>query len=128
MKWPWAKKDKPIGKQGEDLAAKHLKSKGFAVSDRNWRCAIGEIDIVARKGGLLAIVEVKTRSSDRYGSPQSKVTAYKQKRLTKLAQAYMKAKKPGPLKVRFDVIAVTIIDGEKPQIVHIPSAFQARGI
>ena len=63
-----------LGRYGEDVAARHLLSEGFVVLDRNWRCDVGEIDIVARDGDTLVVCEVKTRSGTGFGSPLEAVT------------------------------------------------------
>src|SRR4028119_1143926 len=70
-----------LGAQGEALAARHLTEQGMVLLDRNWRCPIGEIDLVLRDGSVLVVCEVKTRSSNAYGSPLEAVTERKAARL-----------------------------------------------
>ena len=126
----WFKRPVPSGKKlgasGEDLAASHLKKQGFAILDRNYRCAVGELDLVARKGPLIVFAEVKTRRSEHYGAPHTAVTPQKQKKIIKLAHIYLKQKNLGNLQPRYDVIAVRWNDNGRPEIDHIPAAFIGR--
>lgn len=78
-----------LGKAGEERAAQHLRSLGYTVIARNWRCAQGEIDIVAVQGAHLAVVEVKTRRSSAFGHPFDAIDARKRRRLWKLAMAWV---------------------------------------
>ncbi len=125
LKWfgQRAPRGKKLGATGEDLAAAHLKKQGFAILDRNFTCAAGELDLVARKGPLIVFAEVKTRRSERFGAPQAAVTPKKQKRIIKLANIYLKQKKLGHLQPRYDVIAVRWNDDGRPEIDHISAAF-----
>jgi putative endonuclease len=94
-----------LGRWGEDLAARHLATKGYEILARNWRCRAGEIDLVARDGPALAIVEVRTRRGRSLGSPEESITPAKQARLAELAEAYVQAEAwPGPW--RIDVVAI----------------------
>ncbi|MFF1541425.1 YraN family protein [Microbacterium sp. NPDC058269] len=77
-----------FGKAGEERAAQHLRSSGYTVLARNWRCAQGEIDIVAAHGDHLAVVEVKTRRTVAFGHPFEAIDARKRRRLWQLAQAW----------------------------------------
>jgi len=77
------------GRIGEDLAASFLIKEGYKVLERNFRCAIGEIDIVALDKGTLTFVEVKTRSSGKFGLPEEAVTRRKQHQISKAAQFYI---------------------------------------
>jgi putative endonuclease len=98
-----------VGAAGERLAARWYESNGFEVVARNWRCAAGEIDLVCRRGPLLVVCEVKTRRSDRFGTPAEAVTPSKQRRLRRLAGAYLAQMggRRGVNEVRIDVAAVT---------------------
>ena len=69
-----------LGRRGEQLAAQYLEQAGFRILDRNWRCAEGEIDIVAAERRVLVVCEVKTRSDTRYGSPLDAITRAKRNR------------------------------------------------
>ena len=96
------------GHQGEERAAAWYRARGFEIVCRNWRCPIGEIDLIARRGRLLVICEVKARRSDAFGIPALAVGAAKQRRLRRLAAAWLAGYRSGRnVEVRFDVVAVT---------------------
>ena len=78
-----------LGRRGEQLAARQLEAKGFQIVTRNWRCESGELDLVARDGECLVMVEVRTRRGQSMGSPEESITAAKQARLALLGQAYV---------------------------------------
>lgn len=97
-----------LGRDGEDLAADWYRTHGFTVVDRNWRTTFGEIDLVARRDRTLVISEVKTRSRSDFGSPALAVGPAKQRRLRRLAAAWLRDHPHrGYLDVRFDVVAIT---------------------
>ena len=95
-----------LGSYGENLAARWYEAHGYVVVDRNWRCRDGEIDLVLTHRRILVFCEVKTRSSDAYGSPASAVTPSKQARLRKLGMRWMEAQQVRPAVIRFDVACV----------------------
>jgi putative endonuclease len=101
-----ARKD-DLGRRGEQLAVEHLTAQGYTIVDRNWRCPIGEIDIVARQGGTAVVVEVKTRSGVGFGHPLDAVTPRKLARLRRLAGAWCAAHPGEGVTLRIDVIGVT---------------------
>jgi putative endonuclease len=111
-----------LGEQGEDLAAVALRQQGYKILERNYVTPMGEIDLIARQGKTLVIVEVKTRKSSRFGSPQESVSLTKQNRLRRLADYYLKDKRLTGAMVRFDVVAVTLA-GDEPRVEIISSAF-----
>lgn len=111
-----------LGDQGEDLAAAALKKQGYKILARNYRTPLGEIDLVARHGGALVFIEVKTRRSRRFGSPQEAVHPAKQERLRNLAEYYLSQKGLGEVAVRFDVVGI-LWQADKPQIEVIQGAF-----
>ena len=114
-----------LGRRGEALAAAYLEGAGYEIIDRNWRCPQGEIDIVAQRGGVLAFVEVKTRSSVAFGPPLQAVTPLKLARLRRLAGAWLDAH-PGSrfsLTVRIDVIGVVAPRGGPVEIDHLEQVF-----
>ena len=111
-----------LGRSGEDIAADMLARAGLEIVERNFRCPAGEIDIVARRRGLVVICEVKTRHSARWGDPSEAVGFAKQRRLRRLAAEWMASRKPGAVDVRFDVVSVVVRAG-KLVAHHIPDAF-----
>lgn len=111
-----------LGDRGEDLAAAALKKQGYKILERNYRTPLGEIDLIARHGGMLVFIEVKTRRSSKFGSPQEAVHPAKQKRLRHLAEYYLHQQGLEEVTVRFDVIGILWLQG-KPQIEVIQGAF-----
>lgn len=95
------------GRWGEDLAAEWYRRAGFAVVARNWRCPIGEIDLVVARGRVVVVVEVKARRSDAYGPAAAAVGLVKQRRLRRLAAEWLASSGVGGVEVRFDVVAIT---------------------
>ena len=110
-----------LGKKGEDIAADYLAKKGYNILEKNWRQWRNEIDIIARDGKYLVIVEVKTRQSNYFGEPETAVTYEKQKALIRAANTYIRYNNMD-LEVRFDIVSI-IIAKEKEQIHHIEDAF-----
>jgi putative endonuclease len=109
---------------GETLAALLLRFKGYRIEARNWRCPLGEIDIVAWDRGTLVFVEVKARSGTSAGPPEVAVDRRKQGRLVMLAQSYL-ARRLGELPpCRFDVIAIET-RRPVPHLRHLRAAFRA---
>jgi putative endonuclease len=113
---------KHLGNTGEDLAAAALRKQGYKILERNYVTPLGEIDLIARQGKTLVIIEVKTRKSSRFGSPQEAVSPTKQAKLRRLTDYYLKEKRLAGAAVRFDVVAITLIDAS-PQIEIISNAF-----
>jgi len=95
-----------LGSYGEQVAVTHLLGRGMTVLARNWRCELGELDIVARDGDTLVVCEVKTRAGTGFGSPHEAVTAAKAARLHRLAERWIDDHGVRPPEVRIDVIAV----------------------
>jgi putative endonuclease len=112
-----------LARRGEDLACELLAAAGLRVVARNWRCRDGEIDVIAAADGLLVVCEVKTRAGEGFGSPAAAVTSAKQRRLRRLAAAYLAQAGLAPDQVRFDVVAVTWRPGTAPRVEHLPGAF-----
>lgn len=110
-----------LGEQGETIAAEYLRKKGYRIRERNWRSKIGEIDIIAEKRGVVVFCEVKTRVGNAFGYPEEAVTATKQRHLIRTTELFSQQKRLTGSR-RIDVIAVTIADGETPQIMHIEDA------
>jgi len=111
-----------LGDAGEDLAAAALKKQGYKILERNYRTPLGEIDVIARHQGFLVFLEVKTRRSLHFGEPQEAVSPAKQARLKRLADYYVKVKRQGEVKMRFDVVAITVSEAG-PQVEIIQNAF-----
>jgi len=96
-----------LGALGEELAARQLSVAGYEIVTRNWRCQTGELDLVARQGECLVLVEVRTRRGQALGPPEESITPAKQARLITLAEAYVQAVEwPGDW--RIDVVAVEL--------------------
>lgn len=109
----------PIAVLGEDAAAEHLRKKGYAVIDRNFRQSYGEIDIVALKQGILVFIEVKARTSKQFGDIREAITSLKIKSLLKSAEFYKHSHKNLPESLRMDAIFVTIKDGAVEELEHV---------
>lgn len=98
------------GKAGEELAVKHLREHGYDIIERNWRYKKYEIDIIAKKENILAIVEVKTRTGNFFGEPEEGVTKAKERFLADAADYYVLSKDLD-VEVRYDIISVTFFKG-----------------
>ncbi len=112
-----------LGKAGEELAVKHLEGKGYTVLERNWRFGREEIDIIARNGNFLVVVEVKTRTSNVLVEPEASVTRAKQRILVRAANAFVNYRKQKG-EVRFDIITI-LARPEGMELNHIVDAFYA---
>jgi putative endonuclease len=110
-----------LGKKGEELAVEYLRGKGYAILDTNFRAGRNEIDIVARDGDTLVIVEVKSRQSNFFAEPEYSVTKDKQKALIRAANSYI-YRKNIDLETRFDIVAI-ILNNEEVHINHLKDAF-----
>ena len=110
-----------IGALGEQLAVDHLTSLGLRVLTRNWRCRYGELDVVAADDmtRTVVFVEVKTRTTDRFGGVAQAVTPTKARRLRRLAGLWLAAQHGGWAAVRIDVIGVRIGRTRVPEITHL---------
>jgi putative endonuclease len=112
-----------IGRFGEELAARRLETAGLRILDRNWRCAEGEIDIVAADGDTLVFCEVKTRSGPGFGDPAEAVTRPKSARLRRLGLRWLAAHELGWRDLRFDVVTVVRQRDGDPVVRHLKDAF-----
>jgi putative endonuclease len=97
-----------LGQRGEQYAAQYLTDRGYAIRARNWRCAVGEIDLVTEKDGVLIFVEVRTRRGDRLGTPEESITPAKRAKLIAAAQTYLDEHSQADWDWRIDVIAIEI--------------------
>jgi putative endonuclease len=97
------------------------------VAATNWRSAAGEVDIVAWDGPDLVLVEVKTRRSERMGTPEEAVSPTKQRRLVRLARSYLAETGARPRLVRFDVVSLRVLGEERALLRHHRNAFAVEG-
>ena len=110
-----------LGKKGEDLAVEHLLQNDYTILERNWTFQKAEIDIIAKKENFLAVIEVKTRSTLDFGSPQDFVKPKKIQLLIKAVNAYINDREID-FEIRFDIIAVHK-NGESFAVEHLTDAF-----
>jgi putative endonuclease len=113
-----------LGSRGENVAAHFLRKNGFKIIVRNFRCEVGEIDIIAREGKTLVFVEVKTRAYDD-PTPEDQVNFEKQRQLTNAAKLYLSRYGSPQPPARFDVVAIVWPAGREPQVRHLRDAFEA---
>lgn len=115
-----------LGRSGEDLAEEFLRKNNYKVLSRNFRTKLGEIDIIAKDRSVICFIEVKTRSSEDFGSPQEAVNRRKQRQITKAALVFLKENKLMDVSARFDIVSV-IRSKENPKIELIKNAFELSG-
>ncbi len=113
-----------LGHAGEDLAARYLTRRGYAILRRNYRVRSGEIDLIARHRGELVFIEVKTRRGTNQGHPAEAVTPKKQRQIVKAAMCYLQEKNAFDHPVRFDVVAILLRPDGPPVIDVIENAFE----
>ena len=103
--------NRSLGARGEDIAAAWYEDHGYEVLERNWRRREGEVDLIARKGRTVVFCEVKTRSSDAFGTGAEAVVPAKQRRIRRLASRWLAELTPASgralVDLRFDVVAIT---------------------
>lgn len=112
-----------VGAYGERCAVRHLVEAGLRVVARNWRCAHGEIDIIAWEGDVLAFCEVKTRRSDAFGTPAEAVVGRKSRRLRRLAAEWLRTNGAHPDQIRFDIVEVYPARHGPARVEHLRAAF-----
>ena len=106
------------GRQGEEIAARYLQERGYVIIERNFRCAYGEMDIIARQGATIVFAEVRSRRSDDFGSPLESVGPVKQKKLSRIALCYIQKHRLQGRPARFDVLGVNIrADGHAVELI-----------
>ena len=103
-----------LGRRGEDLVARWYAEHGYRTLDRNWRCASGELDLVVTDGTHLVFCEVKTRSSDRFGTGFEAITPRKQQQVRRLAAQYVRERGGWPGPIRCDAASVM---GRKVEVI-----------
>ena len=111
-----------LGKKGEEIAASYLVKEGFKILERNWFWDHKEIDIIARQGDEIVIVEVKTREGDYFEEPWEAVSNRKIRNLVEVAEAYL-LKWNIDSETRFDVISIILSDDVNYTFTHFPNAF-----
>ena len=109
--------------QGEDLAARHLRKKGFKILERNARLGRNEVDIIARDGDTIVFVEVRTRQTPDPVAPEDTVGPVKMRHLHAAADWYIAKHPSDSTYYRFDIVAIILPEGGKPSITHFPNAF-----
>ena len=114
-----------LGRRGEDAAARFLYRRGYDIVERNWKCAAGEADIIARDGDAVVFVEVKTRSSVEKGLPSDAVDKRKRERYEKIAALFLADYEAVDVPVRFDVVSLLVIGADRALVRHHINAFAA---
>jgi putative endonuclease len=115
---------KALGDRGEALAARFLERAGWTILDRNFRLGHKEIDLVARRGEVVAFVEVKTRAGTGYGHPLEAVTWRKRREIRQVATAWVdRFGRPGDT-YRFDAVAILAPAGTAPLVEHVEDAWR----
>ena len=116
-----------FGRSAEAQAVRYLEGQGYRILARNVRARFGEIDVVAKEGATLCFVEIKARSSDRFGLPEEALTADKRRRLIRLAQWYLqRTRLTEGLAIRFDVLSILSDSDQGPTRIRlIKGAFEA---
>ncbi len=118
------KSTREIGREGEELAAAYLESKGYTILDQNYHFMQAEVDIVAYDNkACIVFVEVKKRSSNRYGEPEEYIDQEKKENIYKAAEAWIYERKMDGAPIRFDVISIIQKSNEAPNIKHFERAF-----
>jgi putative endonuclease len=112
-----------VGRYGERVAVEYLTAQGMRLLDRNWRCSVGEIDAIFSDGIVIVFAEVKTRRSDRYGSPADAVGYVKQTRLRRLAAIWLAQSDVHPHEIRFDLVCVRPQPAGAADVEHLKGAF-----
>lgn len=111
-----------LGSWGEDLAVKTIRGLGYRKIVRNYRCPLGEVDLIAKDGDTLVFIEIKTRRTAAPGYAKEAVNVRKQRRLSQVALAYMKANGCMETRARFDVVAIGFREG-RPAVEVVRNAF-----
>lgn len=113
-----------LGTEGEHAAEKFLRRQRYTIIERNYRCALGEVDLIALDRSTIVFVEVKTRTQPGFGSPLEAVDARKQRQIQRAAQHYLTKKRLHDRNARFDVVGVWW-ENDRPRCELIKNAFEA---
>jgi putative endonuclease len=116
---------RPLGRRGEEHAARFLQRRGYRILQRNYSCPVGEVDLIAADRDMLVFIEVKTRRSDAKADPEVNVTPRKQAQVSRVARWFVKQMRAEHLPARFDVVAVVLPDRGQPRVEHFVDAFPA---
>jgi putative endonuclease len=108
-----------IGRLGEKLATNYLKKQGFKILETNYRCPLGEIDIIARQKDCLAFIEVRTKTGSDFGTPEESVTGDKKRKMINTAYYYLKQNECLESDWRIDFIAVELNEKYKPSRIEL---------
>lgn len=119
------KQNKELGRRGEEAAARYLYRRGYEIVERNWKCAFGEADIIARDSDAIVFVEVKTRRGIERGFPSEAVGKDKRARYEKIALTFLKDYDINNIAIRFDVVAIVSMGDGRALIRHHINAFSA---
>lgn len=111
-----------LGKEGELIAERYLRKKGYRLVERNYRSPVGELDLIALDRRVIVFVEVKTRSDDRFGVPLESVHRRKQQKMIRTALFFLSQHRLHHREARFDVIGISFA-GREPMLEHIQNAF-----
>lgn len=124
MKW-LRRKPVPLGRRGEQIAARHLQFSGYRILDRNVKLGRYEVDIIVQKGDVIAFVEVKTRlgAPDPYVHPSENITPTKEDHLRRAADIFIAREKNPKMNYRFDIVSVVIPEKGKPTVEVYENAF-----
>ena len=112
-----------LGKEGERIAEAYLRKKGYKIIERNFRCALGELDLIVLDRRVLVFVEVKTRTGNSFGTPFEAVEFRKQQKMIQAAQYFIAQRRLQQRDSRFDVVGISW-PGREPVVEHIENAFE----
>ncbi len=121
----WNRKE--LGDAGEALACRFLKKAGYRVLARNFKCPVGEIDIICSTDGVIAFVEVKTRVDDSAADPENNIRSEKKRHIERTARYWLAQNGHPRAAYRFDAVSIVMPEGGKPVVRHIVDAFRASG-
>ena len=113
-----------LGKEGEETAIKFLQRRGYRILTRNFKNKLGEIDIVAKEAETICFIEVKTRTSDVFGTPLDAISKLKQHKLSQVAISYLKANNLMNEEARFDIVSITKDSRGNDNIEVLKNAFE----
>ena len=112
-----------LGARGEALAWNFLRKQGYSILEKNYRTRFGEVDVIAQKGDVLVFLEVKTRRDHQFGFPAESVNWKKRQKLTRVAEAYLQAKRLENQATRFDILSITWDGRTEPHFSLLEDAF-----